>query len=156
MAQRILRRARLLGALTLAGCLSVSVTGCAAGDDGTLVGAETTAAVLTPSPDVAETPTAAPTPAPDDSGADIQLVEIQVADGQVSVAADRVEVALGAQVRLAVTSDTADELHVHGYDHSVELVPGRQATLELTADTPGLFDVELHESGLLLVQLEVR
>lgn len=63
---------------------------------------------------------------------------------------------LGARVVLAVTSDTADELHVHGFDQSVELKPGRRTTLELTADSPGLFEVELHESGLLLVQLEVR
>ncbi len=136
------RRAGVLGALVLAWCLSVPVAGCAAGDD-----ARTT--ISDPAP---ATSSAAPT----GNGADVQLVEIEVAEGQASVAADRVEVALGEQVRLAVTSDTADELHVHGYDQSVELVPGRQTTLELTADTPGLFDVELHESGLLLVQLEVR
>lgn len=137
------RRAGVLGALVLAGCLSVLLPGCAAEDDD----ARTTARDPT---------TGVATSSPASSGADVQLVEIEIADGQVDVATDRVEVALGARVRLAVTSDTADEVHVHGYEESVELAPGRRTTLELTADTPGLFEVELHESGLLLVQLEVR
>lgn len=137
------RRVGVLGALALAGCLSVLVPGCAAGDDdaGTAASDPTSAA---------STSSAA------SSGADVQLIEIEVADGQVDVAADRVEVALGARVVLAVTSDAADEVHVHGYDRSAELTPGRRTTLELTADSPGLFEVELHGSGLLLVQLEVR
>ena len=138
------RRGGLIGALVLAGCLSVLVPGCAAGDDddARTAGSDPTTAVSTSSPA--------------SSGADVQLVEIEVADGRVVVVADRVEVALGARVVLAVTSDAADEVHVHGYDRSVELTPGRRTTLELTADSPGLFEVELHGSGLLLVQLEVR
>ncbi len=138
------RHVGVLGALVLAGCLSVLVPGCAAGvdDDARTAAGDPTTAVSTSSPV--------------SSGADVQLVEIDVADGRVEVVDDRVEVALGARVVLAVTSDAADEVHVHGYDRSVELTPGRRATLELTADSPGLFEVELHESGLLLVQLEVR
>ena len=56
-----------------------------------------------------------------------------------------------------MTSDVPDELHVHGFgDPEVELVAGRPATLELLADEPGLYEVETHETDLLLTQILVR
>ena len=62
----------------------------------------------------------------------------------------------GDRVTLRVTSDRADTLHVHGYDRELPLPAGKPATLTLTADRTGLFEVETHESGLLLTQLVVR
>ncbi|GAA2777776.1 hypothetical protein [Saccharopolyspora taberi] len=95
---------------------------------------------------------AAETPAP----AGPVAVDVEVSNGQVHAPSDRVEVARGQQVRLTVRSDRPDELHVHGYDRSARLEPGRQATIEFGADIPGVFEVELHESGLALPSLEVR
>ncbi|SFQ18080.1 hypothetical protein SAMN05421810_10566 [Amycolatopsis arida] len=68
---------------------------------------------------------------------------------------DRVEVPVGADVLIEVTSDTADELHVHGYDRTAELVPGVPARVAFTAQIPGVFEVELHHQELLLTQLRV-
>jgi copper(I)-binding protein len=83
-------------------------------------------------------------------------IVVTVANGKVSPPTHRVKVAKGTQVRLQVTSDKADELHVHGYDLEKPLPAGEQVTLEFTADQAGLFDIELHESDLQLAQLEVR
>jgi hypothetical protein len=55
-----------------------------------------------------------------------------------------------------VTSDRSDELHVHGYDKTVPLAPGSPAVVQFVADLPGVFEVETHDSGLLLFQLVVR
>ena len=63
---------------------------------------------------------------------------------------------LGSQVRLQVTSDVDDELHVHGFDVEKPLRPGSTTTVELTADQQGVFEVETHETELQLLQLEVR
>ncbi len=57
---------------------------------------------------------------------------------------------------LQVTSDVDDEVHVHGFDVEKPLDAGQTTTIELTADQQGVFEVETHESELLLVQLEVR
>ena len=62
---------------------------------------------------------------------------------------------MGTEVRLEVTADRADEVHLHGYDRKVDLQPGRPAVLEVRADTPGVFEVELEEAGMKLVELQV-
>jgi heme/copper-type cytochrome/quinol oxidase subunit 2 len=68
----------------------------------------------------------------------------------------RVKVPLGAKVRLEVTADRADEVHLHGYDRKVDVEPGEPAVLEFTADVPGVFEVELEEASLKLVELQVQ
>ncbi|MET9249076.1 hypothetical protein [Nonomuraea sp. NPDC003709] len=81
---------------------------------------------------------------------------ITVARGQVSPPPGWLEVAKGRQVSITVTSDVADELHVHGYDIEAELRPGVPATVRFTAGLTGVFEVETHKSKLVLTQLAVR
>ncbi|MFP3990266.1 cupredoxin domain-containing protein [Streptomyces sp. E11-3] len=85
-----------------------------------------------------------------------RTVEITVADGKVNPAPGRVDLKKGQRVRLKVTSDRADTLHVHGYDKETPLRAGDTATLTFTADRTGLFEVETHASKLVLTQLAVR
>lgn len=84
-----------------------------------------------------------------------QLVQLSYLGGQVTGATARVAVALGSTVTLEVTSDTADEIHLHGYDLSTPVTPGAPAVLTFTADIPGVFELELEESGVPLTQVEV-
>ncbi|MFJ7268506.1 hypothetical protein ACIQV3_18005 [Streptomyces sp. NPDC099050] len=85
-----------------------------------------------------------------------RTVTLTVRDGKVSPAPGRVEVTRGERVALRVTSDRTDTLHVHGFDKELTLPAGQEATLILTADRTGLFEVETHESDLVLTQLLVR
>jgi heme/copper-type cytochrome/quinol oxidase subunit 2 len=64
-------------------------------------------------------------------------------------------VTVGETVTLAVSSDAADEVHVHGYDVTAKVAAGRPATLTFPADVPGVFEVELHEAGTMLLSLQV-
>ncbi|TRV75326.1 hypothetical protein FKN01_21890 [Streptomyces sp. 130] len=89
-------------------------------------------------------------------GDDTVTVEMAVERGQVSPAPGRTEVDKGRTVRLRVRSDRDDVLHVHGYDKEARLPAGRTVTVSFTADRTGLFEVETHESDLLLTQLVVR
>ncbi|MQY08801.1 hypothetical protein ACRB68_69120 [Actinomadura sp. RB68] len=82
-------------------------------------------------------------------------VEATVTKGKVRTASGRVKVRLGARVRITVTSDTAEEFHLHGYDREMTLAPGKAATLELVADKPGVFEAELHHSGARVFELQV-
>ncbi|MCX4777385.1 cupredoxin domain-containing protein [Streptomyces sp. NBC_01264] len=101
------------------------------------------------------TPAAPPPGTPEAERAD-RTVTITVRDGKVSPAPGRVELTRGERVALRVTSDRADTLHVHGFDKELTLPAGQEATLTLTADRTGLFEVETHESDLVLTQLLVR
>jgi hypothetical protein len=58
-------------------------------------------------------------------------------------------------VVLTVTSDVADEVHIHGYDHTLQLQANEPATLEFIAHIPGTFEIELEDSHQLLAELEV-
>lgn len=83
-----------------------------------------------------------------------QLV-FAVAGGRKTSGPDTVEVQRGAVVVLEVTSDTADELHLHGYDQTADLQPGVPGRLEFKADIPGTFEVELHSTDAVLTQVRV-
>lgn len=58
-------------------------------------------------------------------------------------------------VVLSVTSDQADELHLHGYDLHAKLAPGQAANLQFVAKRTGRFTYELHRSGLELGAIEI-
>lgn len=125
----------LAGAVALGGCASAGApTGSAA------------------SPTATPAPSAAGHAAP--SG-DVQRVAISVANGKVVGGVSRVQVPLGGTVEVLVTSDAADEAHLHGYDRTVEIPAGGSATLTFVADVPGVFELELHHSGAQLAQLQV-
>lgn len=58
-------------------------------------------------------------------------------------------------VVVQIVSDTADELHVHGYDLHLKLQPNQPATLKFVARRTGRFTLELHKSGAALGALEI-
>ena len=133
---------RLLAALLAGGLL---VAGCAGTEPDTAAGSA--------APSSTSSSSSSPAASPTEDG---QRIEVEVADGQVTGDTGRVPVAAGEQVTLSITSDVADEVHVHGYDLDAELVPGTPAELTFDATIPGVFEVELHESGTVLLTLQVQ
>lgn len=61
----------------------------------------------------------------------------------------------GEDVTLHITTDSADEFHLHGYNLLVRLQPRQTATLHFVAKLAGRFTYELHKSDLELGALEV-
>ncbi len=103
-------------------------------------------------------PTAPPAPAPSPAGATAaaeRVIKVAVAHGAVTGETGRVRVARGSTVALEVTSDVADEVHVHGYDKEAEIPAGDTAIVRFVADLPGVFETELHGSDQQILQLEV-
>jgi hypothetical protein len=84
-----------------------------------------------------------------------RTITVTVRGRQVSGDTGRVQVPLGAQVTLTVSSDVADEVHLHGYDKEADVPAGGSASISFAADIPGVFEVELHKSELQLLQLQV-
>ena len=93
--------------------------------------------------------------APGEPAFDGTLVKVDINGSKVAPRPSTHKVAKGDEVRIEVTSDKADELHVHGYDKTADLKAGQTAVVEFTADQSGRFEVETHDSGLLLFNLEV-
>ncbi len=84
------------------------------------------------------------------------VIEVVIdADGSVEVLS-LPEVARGDEVTVVVTSEIADEVHVHGYDVYADLSPGIRTEFTFIADIPGIFEVELEGSHDLLFELQVR
>ena len=92
----------------------------------------------------------------DAGGGKTDTIRVAVKDGKVTPATHREPVAKGDTVKLVVTTDTADEVHVHGVDIEKETAPGKPVTITFVAKDAGIYEVETHESGLQLLQLEVR
>jgi heme/copper-type cytochrome/quinol oxidase subunit 2 len=93
-------------------------------------------------------------PGGDDGDGSSGPVEVTVAGGKVDGPGE-LDVKKGDQVSITVNSDVADEVHVHGYDLQFEVAPGQPAKVEFTADAEGVFEIELENAGLLLLELKV-
>jgi hypothetical protein len=98
---------------------------------------------------------AAPTSRPTVAHAQTNVFDIVVRNGRRSSEPAVLRAHQGDEVTLRITSDTADELHLHGYDLHLRVSPETTAVLEFTADRTGRFTYELHKSGVELGALEV-
>ena len=150
---------RTCAVVALAFVALMAVAGCDGGDggDGTAGRASssanpTSAPAVTPSAaptEPASSPTAAVSPAFDGT-----VIRVVVRAGKVETAQRVVSVARGTKVRLQVSSDVADEVHVHSYDLSENVPAGGTITIDFVATIPGTVKVELEERELVLVELK--
>jgi FtsP/CotA-like multicopper oxidase with cupredoxin domain len=86
----------------------------------------------------ADRTTPAPTPA---------YTRISVRGGRPVGGVKTIEVDKGDTVRMSLASDAPEEFHVHGYERSVAVTPGRPARVRFPADVEGVFEVEAHRAG---------
>jgi len=122
------------------------------GDDGAATTTTTEAATAT-------TTSAAPGDGKPDgvTGVPSPLIPvIDVVDGEPKGGVAELEFDKGDEIAFEVTSDTADEVHVHGYDVEAEVPAGGTAKLDFRADLDGVFEVELHHSGAEIAELTVN
>jgi hypothetical protein len=135
----------------LVAAFALAFAGCG-GEEG-----ETTAASPPPPPPATVPPPQPPPPPPPAPKPKPQVttVRIVVRAGRVVGGLKRATVEQGEKVAIVVGADVADEVHLHGYDRSVDVAPGMQARLVFVASIPGRFEVELEDRGLQIADLEV-
>jgi FtsP/CotA-like multicopper oxidase with cupredoxin domain len=73
-----------------------------------------------------------------------EVTRIRIREGSVVGGAKDIEVTRGDTVRIVVTSDAADEIHLHGYDLTRTPAPGKPARFQFRADAEGAFEIESH------------
>ena len=69
---------------------------------------------------------------------------------------EAIKVNKGDEVRLLVKSDTADEIHIHGYDLKQEVPAGGTAAFKFKATIDGAFEIELENHGEQIAELTVE
>ena len=106
-----------------------------------------------PSPSLASSAAPVASSVPSDNAQ--QTISLTVSGGKVTGPTGRVKVALGTRLRITVTSDVADELHVHVYDLKQEISANTSGSIEFVADKPGVIEVELERAKLTLTHLEI-
>jgi FtsP/CotA-like multicopper oxidase with cupredoxin domain len=62
----------------------------------------------------------------------------------------------GQTVDLTVKSDTADEIHVHGYDFHKDVTKGGSVHFSFPASIEGKFVIELENAGQQIASLQVE
>jgi hypothetical protein len=128
-----------------------------------VVGAAALAALFAafrPGPEPAASPqTAAPVAAgvaADAPASEPRVFELQVKEGRLAVGPTVISVVQGQDLVLRVTSDTADELHLHGYELALRLQAGVPGELRFVAHRGGRFEYELHHAHAEIGVLEVQ
>ena len=82
-------------------------------------------------------------------------IELDVAGGKPVDGVQRHRIDAGNAVTIVVNGDTTDELHIHGYDLVVPFAPGQPGSITFEANIPGIFEVETHHHGDLVIELQV-
>jgi hypothetical protein len=86
-------------------------------------------------------------------------VEVEIDSGQVSPTIGRVPLDIGDEMRLSVTSDAADTIHVHGVDRTLILEPNVEGEIDFVVPPGvprGVYAVETHGGGLILFEIKIR
>ena len=106
--------------------------------------------------------TAEPGPSTDSAASvsaqlDILRMNLSIDGGTVEPTNQRLDASVGQTISMSITSDVADELHVHSVpEHTFEIEPGKDQLFTFTVDVPGQVDVELHHSDRTVATLIVR
>jgi hypothetical protein len=81
---------------------------------------------------------------------------IVVVGGKPRGGVERLSFTSGDRVRFSVTSDVADEVHVHGYDVVKDVPAGGSVRFSFPARLEGVFEVELEQRAEPIAELRIN
>ena len=83
-------------------------------------------------------------------------VVIRVSGGKPLGGVRKIEASHGERIAFRVSSDVADEVHVHGYDLHRDVAPGSTAAFSFAASIEGVFEVELENRAEQIAEVRVN
>ena len=89
--------------------------------------------------------------APENLNATVRVVDAKPAGGVQSL-----DVKKGGDIHLVVQSDTADEIHIHGYDIHKDVKRNGSVTFDFPAKIDGGFVIELEDHKQQIANLKVE
>ncbi|SEP52645.1 hypothetical protein [Amycolatopsis saalfeldensis] len=143
-----LRTGVLAGTVAVA---AMALAGCTADDEPSTAPPATSTPVVTPAVPSASAGNAAGAQPNGKRGVDV-LITVAYANGHVAPPAGIVDVQVGDQVKITVTSDQQQNIDVQGQpDRSANVGPGQPASVSWTVLKPGDTQVSLREANTVLV-----
>jgi hypothetical protein len=105
----------------------------------------------------ASSSSATPSSAAQQPPAGAATFDVTIANGQVTPTNASWQAKVGQPVSVRVTSDAADELHVHSSpDHEFEIAATPNQVFTFTVDVPGSVEIELHKLDKTIATLQVQ
>ncbi len=83
------------------------------------------------------------------------VVEMSFEGGTASPLGERVQADVGQPIVFLVTADEPGELHAHTTEELTLEYPAGESELTMLVEQPGVVEVESHDLGAILVQLQV-
>ena len=79
-----------------------------------------------------------------EEGRPLKTFTLDIESGLAPVGQRAIRVAKKDRLRFRITSDVAGEVHLHGYELEVKVVPGKTASLDVTVNATGRFPLYWH------------
>jgi hypothetical protein len=73
-----------------------------------------------------------------------KVARIRIAGGAPVGGVRRIATTKGETVRIVVTADAPDDVHLHGYDIERQVGPGQPGRFKFKANIEGIFEIESH------------
>lgn len=90
------------------------------------------------------------------SGAGEEVPTIEVRDGEPVGGVQTLEFSAGEEIRFRVSSDAAEEIHVHGYDIAKDVPAGGTIEFDFPAELEGIYEAELEGLGVQIAELRIN
>jgi Cu/Zn superoxide dismutase len=88
------------------------------------------------------------------SGGDVPTIVVR--DGEPVGGIQELEYSAGEEIRFRVSSDEAEEIHVHGYDIAEDVPAGGSVEFDFPAELEGIYEAELEGLGVQIIELRVN
>lgn len=139
-------RLGILAGIIVVAVVVLVIAGGGGGDDSTTTTTATTQSSATGT--TSATTTTAPAAPP--------TYRVTVRNAKPVGGIEAIKVNKGDDVRLVVKSDTADEIHIHGYDLKQDVEAGGSAAFKFKATIDGAFEIELEDHKEQIAELTVE
>jgi hypothetical protein len=103
-----------------------------------------------------DTTTAPERTTPEANPQEPEVDTIRVRDGQAVGGVQTIEVKRGETAHFQVSTETPQEVHLHGYDLEESSTADRPAEFHFEADETGIFEIEIHGTGTQIGELKVE
>lgn len=84
-----------------------------------------------------------------------EVATIEVKGGEPVGGVSDLEFTEGERIQIKVVSDAAGEVHLHGYDVTLDVTATEPVEFDLKADIGGVFELELEETAAPLAEVSV-
>ncbi len=100
-------------------------------------------------------PAAEPEPGPEPEPKP-KVPTVAFADGKPTGGVRKLSFSKGDDITFKVSSDVAEEIHVHGFDISKTVAAGKSVTFAFPAKFDGKYEVEMEGSATQIASLEIQ